>query len=524
MALGDKGATLDGLKASHDNLDGKIANLKSEIGDVYLHKQINATDLYSSIDISVNLNAGDTIFAWGLTCESTNVDKVTLYGTSDNSNYSVIGRVYVGDPLAAFVVTNSFITLRVSIALTQGESTAKKWGIFVAQKTTDGIGDLLFNTSEKVSKLPFVTPQMFGALGNGSASSDDTAALQSAIDSGKRVIIPKGTYIITSPLTINKKGVIIEGENNVAWDSDSQGARIQVKSTLSEKISTIFQLTSTAQNTVIKNLELYGSNKAYHGILYNSQDENFVMDIVLENLRIAYCSTAGISIDSVYKSLFTNIRVARCNDGIVLSGKTGEHAASATTLTLTQCYADYCNTGIKLSYVSYSTLNNCAADHIQYYCYDITACNGLSMIGCGCESAYRIPIVFNGTNTGMQIFGFQVYMMEENLHTSHDCIILSYGIINSVISGLTVQSTNGRTYDIENMNVPYSSITVLDSSVSPSRCLSLENGCIKFPFRSVVYATSNSPEFIGQSALVNGTMFVGVEENGTLTWKQVSFA
>lgn len=31
MALGDKGATLDGLKASHDNLDGKITDLKSEL-------------------------------------------------------------------------------------------------------------------------------------------------------------------------------------------------------------------------------------------------------------------------------------------------------------------------------------------------------------------------------------------------------------------------------------------------------------------------------------------------------------
>ena len=34
MALGDKGATLDGLKASHDNLDGKITDLKSDINSV----------------------------------------------------------------------------------------------------------------------------------------------------------------------------------------------------------------------------------------------------------------------------------------------------------------------------------------------------------------------------------------------------------------------------------------------------------------------------------------------------------
>lgn len=34
MAMGDKGATLDGLKASHDNLDGKITDLKSDLGSL----------------------------------------------------------------------------------------------------------------------------------------------------------------------------------------------------------------------------------------------------------------------------------------------------------------------------------------------------------------------------------------------------------------------------------------------------------------------------------------------------------
>ena len=29
--MGDKGATLDGLKVSHDNLDGKITDLKSDL-------------------------------------------------------------------------------------------------------------------------------------------------------------------------------------------------------------------------------------------------------------------------------------------------------------------------------------------------------------------------------------------------------------------------------------------------------------------------------------------------------------
>lgn len=45
----------------------------------------------------------------------------------------------------------------------------------------------------------YVTPQMYGAKGDG--LSDDTDPIQDAIDSGKPVFVPDGTYIITAPLT-----------------------------------------------------------------------------------------------------------------------------------------------------------------------------------------------------------------------------------------------------------------------------------------------------------------------------------
>lgn len=49
----------------------------------------------------------------------------------------------------------------------------------------------------------FVTPQDFGAKGNGWA--DDTKAVQQAIDSGKSVFFPYGEYLITEPLVITNK-------------------------------------------------------------------------------------------------------------------------------------------------------------------------------------------------------------------------------------------------------------------------------------------------------------------------------
>ena len=49
----------------------------------------------------------------------------------------------------------------------------------------------------------FVTPQDYGAVGDG--TTDDTTAIQNAINSGKDVYIPSGTYKITSTININLK-------------------------------------------------------------------------------------------------------------------------------------------------------------------------------------------------------------------------------------------------------------------------------------------------------------------------------
>jgi len=67
----------------------------------------------------------------------------------------------------------------------------------------------------ELQKLAFqgestVTPQMFGAKADG--VTDDTAAIQAAIDSGKLVHLPKGTYATTLPLVISRKDSIISGE------------------------------------------------------------------------------------------------------------------------------------------------------------------------------------------------------------------------------------------------------------------------------------------------------------------------
>lgn len=55
-----------------------------------------------------------------------------------------------------------------------------------------------------------VSVKDFGAVGNG--STNDTAAIQAAINTGKRVYIPTGNYYITDALTISTAGQMITGD------------------------------------------------------------------------------------------------------------------------------------------------------------------------------------------------------------------------------------------------------------------------------------------------------------------------
>ena len=54
--------------------------------------------------------------------------------------------------------------------------------------------------------LLFVTPEMFGAIGNGDSENptDDTIAIQKAIKTGKSVKFSPKTYLITSPIILDQ--------------------------------------------------------------------------------------------------------------------------------------------------------------------------------------------------------------------------------------------------------------------------------------------------------------------------------
>lgn len=76
-------------------------------------------------------------------------------------------------------------------------------------------------------KNEYVTPQMYGAKGDG--ETDDTEAIQNALNSGKPVYIPEGVYITSDSLLIpNNTDVFGDGKNSIIRNTATAGSKRSV--------------------------------------------------------------------------------------------------------------------------------------------------------------------------------------------------------------------------------------------------------------------------------------------------------
>ena len=138
----------------------------------------------------------------------------------------------------------------------------------------------------------YVTPQMYGAIGNGIA--DDTNALQAAFDSGKNVRIPEGTYL-TSGVTISRyMRVFVEG------------ATI--------KASTLYQdyvISISNKVDIFGQLVINGDVKAFNGLIISNANGSHYGYIDTQ-----YCLAWGVNIVSGGHQIFDYIHTVNCGRSI----------------------------------------------------------------------------------------------------------------------------------------------------------------------------------------------------------------
>ena len=151
------------------------------------------------------------------------------------------------------------------------------------------------NIMAKVTEAGCANVKMYGAKGDG--VTDDTVIIQKLLNKGSdktEIYLPKGKYLITSPLTISK-GVHIYGDGFGQTGENTNGSSDGLTTVIFNNNGAGFLINSLNYifNVIIENMEIVGSRKCANGIaLYSGVMCSFL------NLHIRECQNAGILISN----------------------------------------------------------------------------------------------------------------------------------------------------------------------------------------------------------------------------------
>jgi hypothetical protein len=291
---------------------------------------------------------------------------ITLSGTSNGNIVS--GERYSGNATGGYRDTSSGTNDRYSTSLAAGG-------------TDRGLGRSVVD---------------YGADPTGVALCD--TAFANAIAANAIVNVPSGTYKISTPIIL-RNGVTIQGEQGNFGTSMS----IIVQSGNTEIIKGTDIISAS-----LKDLRLGVSNAATHtadGVQFIRSANPATNYITIENVTVYQAGRDGFAASNLIVSTWTNAIANECGrHGINLYGTDG--GAAGTSVVLNTCYGNACGkkqagNGIKLRKMVYSSLNACAAEKNSGASYDISACMGVALNGCGSETATTDDFVVRDFSYGI---------------------------------------------------------------------------------------------------------------------------
>lgn len=172
----------------------------------------------------------------------------------------------------------------------------------------------------------YVTPQMFGAKGDG--VTDDTAAVQAALDAGAYVFIPSGEYLISASLTLSHANQRLVGS--------SVGVKIIAGANLTDPMLTMSGATSSQ----------YRSNQQVNDITFKGNDAcvgiraDLNASFTLNRVVVKDCGIGFESIDALIYNV-NECSFANCNKGIVF--RAGGSFSPANNVKFSSCRIYECS-------------------------------------------------------------------------------------------------------------------------------------------------------------------------------------
>ena len=235
--------------------------------------------------------------------------------------------------------------------------------------------------------LGYVTPQMFGAKGDG--VTDDTEAIQTAVNSRRVIYFPKGTYCVTKTITVPAMRKIIGDQ-----------------STISCNVSGVEAVFATAENStmitfeniiIVGNMDIEEQGKGSTIGIYFLHNSHY---ITIKDVTLRSHNYALKEYDTLYLFSMTNVRAMYCNNAFAF-----DTAGEKTTFTLIGCEAECCGNAYKFRHLTYGNLISCGADYCNYPTsnpygkgygsfktgngvYHFHNCRGITISGCGTEYCY----------------------------------------------------------------------------------------------------------------------------------------
>ena len=236
----------------------------------------------------------------------------------------------------------------------------------------------------------------FGAKGDG--STDDTAAIQAAIDyavaAGRRsVYFPAGTYIVTSPLHAQ----VETGTTTVGGSTKSRYTYGMGLTLRGEQVGkTVLRKTGQATYTIPANNNINGGSTVDTVLFFGGGEGTglYVSDLSIENASTgecyaiyatrARCVLERLNVCTNSHGIYLYGWLNNLTDIIITAKEKGLWVANATSTVCNKVFAAGCNNPYYLVSAYYSTLISCCADSCTGSIWTLKG--SVSMIGCGSES------------------------------------------------------------------------------------------------------------------------------------------
>jgi hypothetical protein len=381
-----------------------------------------------------------------------------------------------------------------------------------------GVGAVPTTVQAKLRQT--VSVKDFGAVGDG--VTDDTVAIQTAINSGAgEVLFPMGTYITTAPIYIDDS-ITLTGENFR-------------KSIIKKTTTTVGTGSNTARGGTVTDsyavnailILRHPDNQYTYGLRIKGiafYSDGYIVDYgiyaprtfqtMLEDVEVFRCRIGWYTFDSFLIN-FTNVT---CNSDTIRFGGSnygwpdatpsygfvwaddGTTSPTGTTLVANNCWGRDCHYGWTIYGLQYSTLNGCGSDNISRRAYRLHLSN-ITMNGCGMESVNAIESALSIESGRTTINNFNAVSIFGGTDPNTAMVFLT--------SSASVAINGGRFDDFATPNAAANIVIQLNTRLTTSGTDFPTNGSsfISYSNGSQWINLSNVPPIIrttGRSAFVSG--------------------